>query len=289
MVPQTLVGASANGEELVALIEDGLGDQPPTSKLKVVDSQGGLRERVHQNRPHWATTPRRRRNASRVAPVLRLDCLRAGRGQFLQGLRALRQAMPAASRTLPQDASTSLAALGVIGAASWCLALRGAPCGLSVCRSGGWSFIGRHVLQGHRADCGNGSVLVDPPQACWRPTTERVPSATRRRVYFRGFWDMGSVRGRDLAQWTAAGVAAARRIDLARRVSTSRPVLAFTVAGACGHDSVYRALVGGRGQERAVVPFRETATGSNPHLQYSASVTMALMLIAVLHFRIRRD
>lgn len=271
------------GEELVALIEDGLGDQPPTSKLKVSIARAGLRERVHQtgligDHP----SPAERTRAGSLLVLCAWTAFVLAGASFSKASEHFAQAMPAASRTLPQDAFNVIAALGVIGAALVVLgALAALPAFVRFVRSGGWSFIGRHVLRATALTVVTVGAVI--PLSLWAHHLNAFQRNGGDGIYSGAFGIWALFVAATLAQWTAAGVAAARRIDLARRVLYLEAVLAFTVAGAMAVMTVSTALWWGAMAKNAPWFLQGTATGSKPSpFNTQLLLTMALMLIAVL-------
>ncbi|HVA05979.1 MAG TPA: hypothetical protein VNG12_04475, partial [Acidimicrobiales bacterium] len=192
------------------------------------------------------------------------------------------RALPIASRPLPQDAFDVVAALGVIGVTLVVLgAIAALPSFVRFLRAGGWSQVRRPVLRaGVLSALTVGAVI---PLSAWAHHLSQLQRNGGDGLYSAAFVAWALVAAGTLAQWTVAGVMAARRIDLPRRVLHVEVLLAVAVAGTMVLITGATALWWGAMAKDAPWFLEGTARGTTPSpFNVQLVLTMALMLTAAL-------
>jgi hypothetical protein len=269
------------GEELQALMEDGLGDGAPTAMFKVSMVRAGLREHAHCLLGAHGSPPERARTGSLLVLCSWTAFVLAG-ASFSKVSEHFARAMPFASRAISQDAFNVVAALGIVGVG---LVMLGAIAALPACgrfvRGGGWSSIRGHVIRSTLlAAMAVGAAI---PLSVWAHHLNEIQRNGGDGIYSGaiGLWAL--LVTATLAQWTVTGVATARRIDWARRTLRIEAVLAVAVAGVMATMTVATALWWGTVAQDAPWFLHGTASGTHPSpFTLQLVVTMMLMLISVL-------
>jgi hypothetical protein len=273
------------GDELLAMVEEDLGGRRPTRRFRLSLVSAGLRERAHEAGMIGA-------GPSAAGPVragsLVILCAWAAfvlaGASFSKVAEHFARAVPVASRTLPQDAFTAVAALGVSAAVLVALgALIALPSFVRFVRAGGWPSVRGHV---HRAI--GLSVLMAAglvPLSVWAHHLDTVQRNGGDAAYAAviGAWSL--VVAATLAQWTAAGVAAARRITFSPALLRLESLMAVIVAGAMLAITAATALWWAAMAHDAPWFLTGTASVGSHHpspFDVQLVATLALMTVAVL-------
>lgn len=220
------------GEELVALMEDHLGGghAPMQFKLSVVFA--GLRERCHDSGlvGERASSDERARAGSILVLCAWAAFVLAGIS-YSKLSEHFARAVPVGSRALPQGAFNVVAVLGILGGVAVLLGAAAAlPAFVRFVRDRGWHVIGGHVLRATVLTALVGGTFI--PLSLWAHHLTEFQRNGGDRIYSGGIGIWAVLVAAALAQWTVAGVAAARRIDLPPRILRFEAALAVGVAGA---------------------------------------------------------
>jgi len=271
------------GDELVALMEDELGEQPPTLRFKVSVARAGLRERAHGTGligdQH---SPTERTRAGTLLVLCSWTAFVVAGISFSKASEHFAQAVPAASRSLPQDAFIVVAICGLLGSALVVLGgMAALPTFVSFLRDGGWPALRGHVLRACLLTVVTGVALI--PLGAWAHHLNQHQRNGGDGIYSAAIAAWAVLVAATLAQWTAAAVAAGRRIDVGHRVLRLEAGLAVAVTGAMFAITTATALWWATIAQRAPWFLQGTATGSNsspfdPQLVF----TLALMSAAAL-------
>lgn len=218
------------GEELLALLEDELGERRPPAPMAVSLRWAGLRERLHASGLTGDHRPAadRMRAASLLVLCAWAACMVAG-ASFSKASEHFAGALPTGSQALPQDAFDAVVALGVLGG---CLVLLGAALALPAFRrlvSGyeGRRFVRRHVVRAGALTALTAVALV--PLSLWAHHLDgsQRNGANGVNVGALVVWSFMAVAS--LALWTGAAVAVVRRLDLSGRVLRAEALLAVAL------------------------------------------------------------
>jgi len=271
------------GDELVALMEDQSEQGPPTRRIKLSVMGAGLRERFHQSGLVGVQlSPADRARAGALLVLCAWTAFVLAGASFSKAAEHFARAVPAGSRAIPQDAFDVVAALGATGVVLMTLgALAALPAFVRFVRTGGWSSIRGHVLRATALTVVTvGAVL---PLSLWAHHLNELQRNGGDGIYSGAFVTWALLVAGALSLWTAAGVAAAIRIDLPRRVLHVEAMLAIAVAGAMAVITAATALWWGSMATRAPWFLEGTAPGTSPSpFNVQLVLTMALMLVAVL-------
>jgi hypothetical protein len=271
------------GEELVVLVEDQSGDQPPTRNVKLSLVRAGLRERVHgTGLVGTQGSPAERARAGSLLVLCAWTAFALAGASFSKAAEHFAQAVPVGSRGLPRGAYDVVAALGAIAVTLVALgAVVAVPGFVRFVESGGWSSIRGHVLRASVLTLV--TIVAVIPLSIWAHHLNEFQRNGGDGRYSGAFVAWALLVAGTAAQWTAAGVAAARRIDLTRRVLHFEAVLAVAVAGTMVVITAATALWWGTMATDAPWFLQGTATGTSPSpFTVQLVLTMALMLMAAL-------
>ncbi len=271
------------GDELVALVEDSSGGRAPTPKIKVSIVWAGLREHAHD-----AGFVGTRRSAPEQLRTGALVVLCAWAGFVLAGASFSKlsehfaQSVPATSRALPQVAFSVVVVLGAVGATLVLIGgLVALPAFVRFVRSGGWLSLSRHVIRATGLSVI--AVCAVIPLSFWAHHLNEIQRNGGDRIYSGAFVTWGLLVAATLTQWTMVGVAAARRIDFARKVLRFEAVLAVLLAGVMAAVTIATALWWAAMATDAPWFIQGTPTGTRPSpVNLQLLLTMALMLSGVL-------
>jgi hypothetical protein len=175
-----------------------------------------------------------------------------------------------------------VAALGVIGATLVALGtIAAVPAFVRFVAAGGWSALRGHVLRaGVLTVMTVGAVI---PLSVWAHHLNEFQRNGGDGLYSGAFVVWALLVAGTLAQWTAAGVVAAGRIDLTRRILYFEAILAIAVAGTMVIITAAAALWWGAMASDAPWFLQGTATGtSSSPFDVQLALTLALMLASVL-------
>jgi hypothetical protein len=191
-------------------------------------------------------------------------------------------ALPPSSRFLPHDAFESVVSLGIIGAGFVALgALATLPALVAFIRQGRWSSIGSHVTRATVLTVATVGALI--PLALWAHHLDLRQRNGSDGWYSAAFGLWALLVAATLAQWTASGVAAARRIDIPPMLLRFEAILAMAVAGVMVLATAAAALWWGAMAHDAPWFLQGTVPGTKPSpFTLQLVLTLDLMLTAVL-------
>lgn len=219
------------GSELTALMDDTLGDQRPTPRLRASIAWAGLRERGHQAGMIGSTGPAADRARAGSLLVLCAWTAFVVAGSSLAKLaEGFQGAAPAGRRALSAGAYDGVVVLAVIAGLS---VLSGVAIALPALRrflrSGGWPSIRGHVLRASAASLVSVSALAGLIGLAHTLTpAQRNGGLLYHPVvwyYALAFIPTMLLVAGTLALWTVAAVGVARRLDLAPPVLSAEAVL----------------------------------------------------------------
>jgi len=271
------------GDELVALMEDDLGERPPTLRFKMSVARAGLRERAHGTgligEQH---SPTERTRAGTLLVLCSWTAFVVAGISFSKTSEHFAQAVPVASRSLAQDAFNVVAIFGLLGSALVVLGgMAALPAFVRLVRGGGWPALRAHLLRACLLTVVMGVALI--PLGAWAHHLNQHQRNGGDGIYSAAIAAWAVLVAATLAQWTAAAVAAGRRIDVARRLLRLEAGLAVAVTGAMLAITTAAALWWAAIAQHAPWFLQGTANGSDrspfdPQLVF----TLGLMLAAVL-------
>ena len=271
------------GAELVALMEDGLDGQGPTPRLKLSIIRGGLRERLHAAGligDH--SSPAEQARAGAVLVLCAWTAFVVAGASYSKGAEHFAQAVPGASRAVPQDAFSTVAALGALGVALVVLgAVMAMPAFVRFLVGGGWPLIRGRVLTAIGLTAVTVGAVI--PLSRWAHHLSGFQRNGGDGVYSGVFVLWALVVVATLIQWTVVAVGAAARIDLGHRVMRLEAGLAVAVAGVMVAITAATAVWWGTMASDAPWFLRGTAPGTSPSpFTVQLVLTMALMLAAAI-------
>jgi hypothetical protein len=271
------------GEELVVLMEDHSGEQPLSRKVKLSLIRAGLRERFHESGlVGGQLSPTERARAGALLVLCAWTAFVVAGASFSKASEHFAQALSVSSRAIPQAAFDVVAALGVIGATLVAVgALAALPAFVHFVRVGGWPSIRGHVLRASVLTAVTVGAVV--PLSAWAHHLDELQRNGGDGVYSGAFVAWALLVAATLAQWTAAGVVAVRRIDFTRRVLHFEATLAVVVAGTMALITAATALWWGTMAADAPWFLQGAQTGTSPPpFNVQLALTVALMLGALL-------
>jgi hypothetical protein len=224
------------GDEFGALMEDALGDRPPTRRFRLGIALAGLRERGHEAGVSGdSMLPADRARAGSLLVLYAWALFLVAGSSFAKLSEGFGLAVP--TRTAPL-ASGAYRAVMVVAILTCLVVIAGmaiaAPAFLRFLRAGGWSTIRRHVGRALIATVVAVAALVALVAVAHTltPAQRNAEVATHPVVwyYLVEFIATMLLVAVALALWTAAAVAAARRLDLPRPVLCAEAVLAAGAA-----------------------------------------------------------
>jgi hypothetical protein len=220
------------GEELVVLMEDTLGDRPPTVAFRLSMVRAGLAERVRHGGGAGDRVSRAERARAGALVVLAAWTAFVLAGSALaKEAEHFDEALPATSGPL---ATTAFAMVEVFAAVAGTAVVTGAaaavPAFIWFLRGGGWPTVRRGLVAAAVATVAATVATAGLALAAVRlPATGPGADAWPYRVAFVGWYIVVAAA---LAAWTALAVRAARRVLLSRTVLAVEGALAVLVAGA---------------------------------------------------------
>ena len=271
------------GDELVALMEDHSGEGPLTTRVKLSLIWAGLRERAHRTGLVGAQlSPPDRARAGSLLVLCAWSAFVLAGASFSKAAEHFARALPVASRPIPQGAFDLVAGLGVMGATLVGLgAIAAFPAFIGFLRDGGWSAIRGHVLRAGALTAMTAGAVI--PLGAWAHHLNEFQRNGGDGLYSHAFVAWAVLAAATLAQWTTAVAAAARRVDLTRRVLRFEALLAVAVAGTMVVMTAATALWWGAMATDAPWFLEGTARGTGPSpFNVQLVLTVALMLTATV-------
>jgi hypothetical protein len=270
------------GDELVALMQDVVGDRQPSFRFKLSVAWAGLRERIYGAGLVGDQPPVEQARTGSLLVLCAWTAFVLAGMSFSKVSEHYSYALPPSLRALPQSAFKSVAGLGIIGASLVALgALATLPAFVRFIRNGGWTSIRGHVLRAAALTAITAGALV--PLSLWAHHLDLRQRNGGDGLYSAaiGLWAL--LVAVTLAQWTASGVAAVRRIDLPRGVLRFEATLAIAVAVAMVLVTGAAGLWWGAMAHDAPWFLQGTAPGTSPSpFTLQLVMTLTLMLTAVL-------
>ncbi|HEX4218771.1 MAG TPA: hypothetical protein VHZ02_10410 [Acidimicrobiales bacterium] len=224
------------GDELGALMEDALGDGPPTPRFRLGIALAGLRERGHEagvigdSRP----APDRARAGSLLVLCAWAAFVVAG-SSFAKLSEGFGQAVPARTASLPSAAYDAVMATAIIGGlAVLAGVVIAVPAFLRFLKAGGWPSIRGHVGRASIATLVAAADTVALVAVAHTLTpAQRNGQLVHHPVvwyYLIGVIVTALLLTVMVGLWTVAAVATVRRLDLPRPVQSGEALLATAVA-----------------------------------------------------------
>jgi hypothetical protein len=271
------------GEELVVLMEDQSGERPPTLKVKLSLVRAGLRERVHAaGLVGVQLSPFERARAGSLLVLCAWTAFVLAGASFSKASEHFARALPVASRAIPEGAFDVVAGLGVLGVILVAVgAVAALPAFFRSVLDGGWSFIRGHLFRAGILTVVTVAAVI--PLGAWAHHLNELQRNGGDGLYSGAFVAWALLVAGSLAQWTAVGVVAARKIEFTRRLLQLEATLAIAVAGTMVVMTAATALWWGAMAKDAPWFLQGTAAGTSPSpLTPQLVLTMTLMLGAVL-------
>jgi len=270
------------GDELVALMQDDVGGKRPTIAFKLSIARAGLRERAHGAGLIGDQSPAQRARAGSLLVLCAWTAFVLAGISFAKAAEHYSFALPPSSRSLPHGAFESVAGLAIIGAALVTLgALAALPAFVAFIRRGGWRSIRGHVTRATVLTVVAVGVFI--PLVLWAHHLDWRHWNGGDGWYSTAIVLWALLVAATLAQWTASGVAAVRRMDIPTRLLRVEAILAVAVAGVMVLATTAAALWWGAMAHDAPWFLQGTVPGTKPSpFTPQLVLTLALMLTAVL-------
>ncbi len=269
------------GDEFVALMEDELNGRRPTIRWRASVAWSGLRERGHEaGLVGDQLTPSRQVRAGSLLVLCSWTAFTLAGASYAKLSEHFARSMPAGTRTLAQGAFDAVVLLAFAGAAVVALGtIVALPSFVRFVRAGGWRTMGRPVAVATLLTAFVGALAI--PFVLWAHHLTSWQRSGANGAYASAFVGLAVLIGAVLAQWTAVGVTAARRIDLSRRLLRVEASLATTLAALmvaiAGSTAIWWGAIG----RDAPWFLQGTATGtSGSPFTVNIVLTMALMVVA---------
>jgi hypothetical protein len=226
------------GDEFDALMEDTLGDRPPTPRLRLAIALAGVRERGRETGfVGDSIPPADRARAGSLLVLCAWAAFVAAGSSFAKLSEGFGLAQPTRTGSLSSGAYRAVMVVAVVA----CLVVVAGvaiavPSFLRFLRAGGWSHIRKHVVRALAATVVGISALASlvalahtltPAQRAGQLVTH--PAVGYYQVAFIATMLLVAVA---LALWTVAAVVTVRRLDLEGKVLSAEALLAAAVTAA---------------------------------------------------------
>jgi len=218
------------GDELVALIEDELDGRHATVRFRASVAWSGLRERGHEaGLVGEQTTPAHQVRAGSLLVLCSWTAFVLAGASFAKLSEHFAGSVPAGTRTLAQGAFDAVVLLAFAGAAVVALgAVAALPSFVRFVRAGGGRPVRRPIAIATLLTALVVALAI--PFVLWAHHLNSVQRNGANGAYVGAYVGLAVLVGALLAQWTAVGALAARRIDWSRRLLRVEAVLAMTLA-----------------------------------------------------------
>lgn len=269
------------GDELVALMEDTLGDGPPSPRFRASVAVAGLRQRVRgADLPGRRGSPADRVRDGSLLVLCSWTAFVVAGAAFAKQAEHFGSSLPPAQTGLPDGAFAAIQAAAALGAGLVVLgALAVLPAFVRFLRGGGWPSIRRRVLVAAGLTVLATASIV--PMGAWAHSLTTAQRNGADVTYGVAFLTWAAAVAVILALWTAVAVRVGRRIELGRRVLGLEVLLAGGVALAMAVITGATAVWWGALSTGAPWFLHGTAPGTSPSpLEPRLVVTMAVMLAA---------
>jgi hypothetical protein len=269
------------GDELVALIEDELDGRRPTVRFRASVAWSGLRERGHEaGLVGEQTAPAHQVRAGSLLVLCSWTAFVLAGASFSKLSEHFAGSMLPGTRTLAQGAFDAVVLLAFTGAVVVALgAVAALPSFVRFVRAGGVRAMRRPVATATLLTAL--VVALTIPFLLWAHDLNSLQRNGGHGAYAGAYVGLAVLVGAVLAQWTAVGVIAARRIDWSRRVLRVEAVLAMTLAASMVAISGATAIWWGSIGRDAPWFLQGTPTGtSGSPFTVNIVLTMALMVVA---------
>jgi hypothetical protein len=264
-------------DEMLALLDDELGDGRPPIRLWVSLVAHGLTERTHGLR-RLSTAPEKRWQSGSLVVLVAWSAFMVGGAAFSKASEHFDQALPIASRRLPDYAFTVVAIGGVLGG---CIVLVGAalavPAFINYLRTGGGPTIRPHVARALVVSALTAMVTI--PLTHWAHQLTDVQRNGANTGYGIAFLGWVALCIASLACWTAVAFAVGRNVDLQRSTVRLEAALATALTAVMGLVVCASIVWWASIASDAPWFFRGAPTGTTGS---SFSISLAVAVIAML-------
>ena len=269
------------GDELVALIEDELDGRRATVRFRASVAWSGLRERGHEaGLVGEQTVPAHQVRAGSLLVLCSWTAFVLAGASFSKLSEHFARSLLPGTRTLAQGAFDAVVLLAFAGAVVVALgAVAALPSFVRFVRAGGGRAMRRPVAIAALLTAL--VVALTIPFLLWAHHLNSLQRNGGHGAYAGAYVGLAVLVGAVLAQWTAVGVIAARRIDWSRRELRVEAVLAMTLAASMVAISGATAIWWGSIGRDAPWFLQGTPTGtSGSPFTVNIVLTMALMVVA---------
>ncbi len=271
------------GHELAALMEDHLQDRRPSLRFRLSMACAGLRERAHhggllgEGRP-----PAERVRAGSLLVLWAWAAFVIAGANFSKLSEHFAQALPAASRAVPQAAFLVVQALAGTGAILVLVgALAAFPAFVRFLRAGRWPNVRRQVLLA--VPVTGLTVVATVGLGVWARSLSTFQRNGGSFAYELAFLADAALIAATLVLWTVATVATARHLDLSPRLLALEATLASALALAMAAMTAATAVWWGALARSAPWFLHGTALeGAGSPIDRRLLLTMVTMLAAVV-------
>jgi hypothetical protein len=206
------------GEELLALMQDELGDETPSARYRRAIARAGLRERVHATGlvGQGANAATRLRSGSLLILSTWTLFVIAGVG-FQKTSEHFARAVPLAARPSSQNAFDTVVLFAVISLVAVLIGVAATlPSTITFLRLGGWRQVRRHVLRSVIASALVVATVV--PLSLWAHHLNELQRNGGDDGYSWAVAAWALFVAFALASWTTTAIAFATRLTLSRAV-----------------------------------------------------------------------
>lgn len=265
------------GEELMALVEDELGDGRPSVRLRLSMARAGLREHGHAvGLLGDGGAPGDRVRGGVIAVFCGWMLFVLAGVSFSKQSEQFDAALAPMSRSLPTVAFDVVWAAGVAAAV---LVLAGGlvalPAFRRLLRSGGWGAVRRHVA---RAAAITAVLMVATKGlSVWARSLSEGQRNGGNVAYEAAFVALALIFAVTLGLWTGAAVAVGKRLGLSRKAVAVEGALGVAVATAMAALTVVASVWWAAMATRAPAFLNQGGTSVDPRMV----VTMAIMVVAL--------
>lgn len=224
------------GDEFSALMEDALGDRPPTPRFRLAIALAGLRERGHEAGMTGGAAPAAERMRAGSLLVLCAWAVFVVAGSsFAKMSESFQQAGAARAAPLSSGAYRAVVVVAIIGCAAVVSGIAVAmPAFVRFLKAGGWpsirGHVGRALIATAVASAAMGALVALANTLTPAQRNGGLLYHPALWYYLAGFVVTMLLLVLMLALWTVAAVATVRRLDLPHRALSAEALLATVVA-----------------------------------------------------------
>lgn len=218
------------GDELVAMIDDTIGDQRPTLRFRWSIAWAGIRERGHAT--GLVGAQRDAHSQVRAGALLVLCSWSAfviAGAMFQKQSEHYARGVPAASRTMVTSVYDLVVWMSVLASLAVVVGtLVALPSFISFVKNGGWRQVRRHVVTASLLSLATVATLFG--LKAWGHGLSVVQRNGQDFYFSLAFVAFALVVCTAIIEWTVVGVVSVRRMTLSRRVLRFEARLAYAVA-----------------------------------------------------------